>query len=270
MGIAIPTLIAQENARWKVCAILPSRQPVFDSVARRLCAPGAKARYQWVEKQTGVPWFTIAIIHERECSQNWNGNIAQGDPWSKVSTRVPKGRGPFTSWENAAIDALVNCAPKAAKWTDWSVGGMLTILELYNGLGYANGPVAKGVKYPPMPSPYIWAGTSVQKPGKYVADGVFDPEKMDTQLGCAGMLMAMAKLDSSIVLTTLPGVGNATTRISPSLPQVPVTPPPAKPAGNAQKPVDAPKPAGPSIANPAKGSIGDAIAGFLRAIFGKK
>jgi hypothetical protein len=73
---------------------------------------------------------------------------------------------------------------------------MLTNLERYNGLGYAAGPL-KG-KYPPMPSPYVWAGTNQQVKGKYVRDGVFDPNHMDTQLGVAGLILTMMQLDPSI------------------------------------------------------------------------
>ena len=79
-----------------------------------------------------------AVVHERESSQNWNGSLAQGDPWNLVSTHVPAGRGPFKSWEDAAVDALVNCHPFAARNMDWSIGGTLTMLEQYNGLGYSN------------------------------------------------------------------------------------------------------------------------------------
>src|SRR5437868_3575104 len=76
------------------------------AVAVRLCAGTAKARYQLIARQTAVPWFVIAVIHEREASQNWAASIAQGDRWDRVSTHVPQGRGPFRSFEAAAIDAL--------------------------------------------------------------------------------------------------------------------------------------------------------------------
>ena len=95
----------------------------FSSVARHLVAPDARCRYQAVAARTGVPWAVIAVIHERESSQDWTGSLAQGDPWNRVSVHVPAGRGPFKSWEDAAIDALVNCAPHAARNKDWSIGG---------------------------------------------------------------------------------------------------------------------------------------------------
>jgi lysozyme family protein len=99
----------------------------FTSTAKSLVA--AKPRYQAVEASTGVPWFVIAVIHERESSQNWFASLAQGDPWNRVSVHAPAGRGPFASWEEAAIDALVECAPHLARNKDWSIGGALTELE---------------------------------------------------------------------------------------------------------------------------------------------
>ncbi len=161
----------------------------FASVARHLLDPAAKARYAAVSEKTNVPWPFIAVAHQRESSQNWSASLAQGDPWSRVSVHVPAGRGPFQSWEDAAVDALVDCAPHAVRNRDWSIGGTLTMLEQYNGLGYA----ARGI-----PSPYIWSGTDQYKSGKYVRDGVFDPHAVDSQLGCAGLLMAMMRLDPTI------------------------------------------------------------------------
>ncbi len=110
----------------------------FSSVAKHLVATDAKARYRSVEAKTGIPWAVIAVIHERESSQDWTGSLAQGDPWNRVSVHVPAGRGPFKSWEEAAIDALVNCSPRAAYNKDWSIGGKLTKLEEYDGLAYAS------------------------------------------------------------------------------------------------------------------------------------
>lgn len=176
------------TARWLKAKINPDHGAQFLDVARRLVS--AKARYQQVSLQTGVPWWFIAVVHERESSQNWNSSLAQGDPWDKVSVHVPAGRGPFNSWEEAAVDALVNCSPFAARNKDWSIGGTLTMLEEYNGLGYANRGIA---------SPYVWAGTNQYTSGKYVRDGVFDPDVVDRQLGCAGLLLAMKSIDPSVL-----------------------------------------------------------------------
>jgi lysozyme family protein len=230
----MPNLIALKSAnakRWADAGLTRD----FSAIARHLVAPDAKKRYQAVSAKTGVPWATIAVIHERESSQDWTGSLAQGDPWNRVSVHVPAGRGPFRSWEEAAIDALVNCAPYAARNTDWSIGGTLTRLEEYNGLGYASRGVA---------SPYVWSGTDRYTSGKYVRDGVYDPDAIDRQPGCAGLLLAMMALDPTITFTGLAAA-------------------PAKSIPTNPAPV-------PSITNPSKGSIGALIASILSAISKRK
>lgn len=178
--------------RWDKCKVSADKASAFKVVADRLMATEAKARYQAVEKRTGVPWWFIAVVHEREASQRWDRSLAQGDPWNKKSVHVPANRGPFTSWEDAAYDALVNCPPYAARNKDWSIGNALAMLEKYNGLGYYR----KGI-----PSPYIWAGTNQYTKGKYVADGKYDPNAVDQQLGCAGLLKFMNVLSKTSVPT---------------------------------------------------------------------
>lgn len=175
-------LVTLNQHRWDKCIVNPDKIAAFKQVGDRLSASTAKARYQTVEKKTGVPWWFIAVVHEREASQRWDRSLAQGDPWNKKSTHVPANRGPFNSWEDAAYDALVNCPPYAARNKDWTIGGALTMLEKYNGLGYYR----KGI-----PSPYIWAGTNQYSRGKYVSDGVFSATTVDTQLGVAGLLKSM-------------------------------------------------------------------------------
>lgn len=203
------TALIRDNARrWSQMKIL--RGAEMDKVAARLIAPGAKSRYKEIESATGVPWPVIAVIHEREASQNFLANIAQGDPFDRVSIHVPKGRGPFPSFKAAAIDALTNCAPYASRWSVWTIGGALTLLEQYNGIGYYK----RG-----LPSPYIWSGTDQYVSGKYVADGVFDPNVVDRQLGCAGLLKAMMQMDQTITFT-------GTTIAPPKPPPKPVSPQP--------------------------------------------
>jgi len=187
--IDLAKLKAANAARWTAMHTDPALGATLDRVAGCLIDPAAKARYETVSAQTDVPWFIIAVIHEREASQSWAANLAQGDPWNAVSVHVPKGQGPFKSWEDAAVNALLRCAPYAAHWADWSIGGALTLLEEYNGLGYA----MRGV-----PSPYLWAGNNQYKSGKYIADGHYDLNAIDHQLGCAALLARMALADQSV------------------------------------------------------------------------
>jgi lysozyme family protein len=183
--VDMAALKAENAKRWAVAKLTRN----FVATAKSLTSQAAKDRYVTVQNYTGVPWWFIAIIHEREASQSWTGSLAQGDPWNKVSVHEPRGRGPFQSWEAAAIDALTQCSPYAARNKDWTVGETLTLWEEYNGLGYA----ARS-----LPSPYVWSGTDQYVSGKFVRDDVFDPDVIDLQPGCAGLVMTMMNMDPSI------------------------------------------------------------------------
>lgn len=227
--VDVNALSAANAKRWANAK--STRKAESASVALRLYK--ARQRYQTVERQTGVPWPAIAVIHERESSQQWNASLAQGDPWNRVSVHVPAGRGPFESWEAAAIDALVKCPPFLARHKDWSIAAALTALETYNGIGYA----ARAV-----PSPYLWSGTNQYRAGKYVRDGFYDPGKVDPQLGCAALLMALTELD--------PDISFAGTKIAKN-----------SASGDTAKP---------SLTNPSKGSIGAFVVNLIRAVFRRK
>lgn len=171
-----------DNAkRWESSKF--TRSTAINAQAEKISAN--RHRYEAVSKATGVPWDVIGVIHYRESSGDFAGVLHNGQKiigTGKKTTLVPKGRGPFSTWEAAAIDALMNCAPFAAKNKDWSISGTLDILERYNGLGYRK----KG-----LPSPYLWAGTDQYVKGKYVADGKYDPNHVDQQLGVAPLLMKL-------------------------------------------------------------------------------
>jgi lysozyme family protein len=190
MGPVLKRLKDANEERSRRMQVNASLTSTLNGVARRLIAPATKQRYQAISAATQVPWFVIAAIHEREASQSFNANIAQGDRWDRVSVNVPAGRGPFASFEAAALDALTNCAPFAARWRDWTFSGALTLLEQYNGLGYARRN---------LPSPYIWASTDQYVSGKFVSDHHFDPNAIDHQLGCAALMAQMKLADVSIV-----------------------------------------------------------------------
>ncbi len=200
----IATLEAANTARWHAMHIRASRIAGFDATARRLCETRAKLRYQRIAQTVwGKPerWWFVALVHEREAGgpPHWDRQLAQGDPLDKISRHDPVGRGPFLNhaddlpgqdaFYRGALDALLDCPPYAGKWSAWSIGGALTLLEDYNGLGYA----AHGV-----PSAYVWSGSDQYVSGKFVADHVYRPGVIDVQEGCAPLLSRMMALDSSI------------------------------------------------------------------------
>lgn len=185
MPFDINTLREANAKRWAAAII--TRGPEYATPVARIL--GAKDRYKAISIATGVPWYYIAAFHYRECGLNFSQSLAQGDPWDQVSRHVPAGRGPFHSFEDAAVDALTACPPYASRNKDWSLPGGLTIAEGYNGLKYA---------YAGVPSPYIWSGTNQYKIGKVIVDhGPIEPV-VDKQLGIAGLILSLMAQDASI------------------------------------------------------------------------
>lgn len=146
-------------------------------------------RYSYITKQLNlVPklWAVIAVIHDLECGQDFSKYLGNGESIYKVTVLVPKGRGPFNSFEDGAVDALK--LQGIENVVDWTVDGILYWLEGFNGYGYE--------KYHNMPSPYLWAGTNHYTKGKYVEtkgeDGQyhtkFYPEVVSKQIGVAVLL----------------------------------------------------------------------------------
>lgn len=148
-----------------------------------------RTRYEAVEARTGVPWFWIALVHLRESSRDFRGVLHNGQKiigTGKLTTLVPKGRGPFETWEEAAVDALTYMG--LDKIDDWPLERCLHAFERYNGWGY----------FGKINSPYVWAGTNLYSRGKYVADGKYDPNHVDKQLGLAAVLKILTELSDDI------------------------------------------------------------------------
>lgn len=137
--------------------------------------------YIEVQKATGVPWQFIAVVHYRESSLNFKRHMHNGDPLTAKTKQVPKGRPlkgqpPFT-WQESAVDWIQYMGYHKVK--DWSLPEILRLLEKNNGMGYNRKN---------MLSPYLWAGSNHYTKGKYIADGKFDANAIDAQIGTAVLL----------------------------------------------------------------------------------
>lgn len=186
----LANITVTNNVLWKTCVILPNRYDEVFKLGQKLNTPSRVLDYKNVFVDTDVPWWVVAIIDYRESDCDRTCSIAQGDPWNKVSRHTPRGRGPFKSWHDTAVDALIRCAPFAAKWKDWSPGGTLTLTESYNGFGYE--------EYHHETSPYNWGATNHEERGKYEEDGKYNPAAWDNQIGCAAILKVLMKLNDEV------------------------------------------------------------------------
>ena len=162
-----------------------TRTSQVEKAAKKIIAN--KAKYQAVEAQVGTPWYMIGALHMRESNNDFRGVLHNGEHiiGTKRKTRlVPAGRGPFATWEEAAIDALKLKKHHLIK--DWSIEQVLYSSEQFNGWGYLN----KGIN-----SPYMWAGSNHYTRGKYVADHVFSGSTVDSQLGVAPVMKRVLELE---------------------------------------------------------------------------
>ncbi len=150
------------------CQINPGKAAQVEKLTGGLVSN--KPRYTEVGEPLGVPWYVVAVIHNMECSQNFNEHLHNGDALTARTIHVPKGRptegDPPFSWEDSASDALV--FEGYSQWKDWTIPGMLYKLEGYNGWGYR-------LYHPEVKSPYLWSASNQYLSGKYVSDGRYAP-----------------------------------------------------------------------------------------------
>jgi lysozyme family protein len=140
--------------------------------------------YETIMQATGVPWQFVGLFHSMEGGLNFSTHLHNGDPLTARTVQVPKGRPktgnpPFTFAESA-IDALQ--FDGLAGETNWGLAETLFRLEKYNGFGSRK----KGIN-----TPYLWSYSNHYTKGKYVADGVWDPNAVSKQCGAAVLLQRM-------------------------------------------------------------------------------
>ncbi|QOG16569.1 MULTISPECIES: peptidoglycan-binding protein [Bradyrhizobium] len=190
MKVSFEAIKDEYERNWSNMRIRPGRADAATEAARK--AISHKDTYTEIQNKTDVPWWFVAVLHSRESSFNFNTYLGNGQALNRVTTIVPKGRGPFASFAEGAVDALRLEGFVGAR--DWGIARTMFRLEQYNGFGYRG----RGVN-----SPYLWSGSNVygppeQRGGKFVGDGSFDPGTVDPQLGAAVILKAMMELDASI------------------------------------------------------------------------
>jgi lysozyme family protein len=169
---------------WASMNIRADKRDAVGRTAKTLI--GRKSQYVAVSKQTGVPWFVIAALHNRESDANFSTYLGNGEPLDRVTRLVPKGRGPFETWEAGAIDAL--SLDGLDRVNEWTPERACFEIEKFNGFGYRN----RGVN-----SPYLWSFSNHYARGKYVADGRFSASHVDQQCGAIPILKRIMELDET-------------------------------------------------------------------------
>lgn len=148
----------------------------------------------------GIPFWFIGILHRMECDADPECQIANGEPWNRVTRLVPKGLGPWNSFAESVPDILADYA----KPTNWGfdlraldpmdIPACLYRLESWNGFGARE--MRNPNTTPANAPPYIYSGAECDdqilfEKGKDVSDGQFDPEAPSTQIGVLALLIAL-------------------------------------------------------------------------------
>ena len=172
--------------------VLPNWKDAIDRKARGIYAN--KARYEEVSLATNVPWQVIGLIHSLEANLDFTKNLYNGEPLNQRTRKVPKGKGPFSSWEEAAVEALQYDG--LDKIEDWSDEQVAYALEKYNGFGYRTRRTG-------VLSPYLWSGTNHYTTGKFVEEkdrsgkyvSVYKPNVKSAQIGAVPLYLRLKEID---------------------------------------------------------------------------
>ena len=173
--------------------IRPECEHILQITAERLLHD--EPVYARIYEATGVPIAFLMALSEREMSGNLHCYLGNGQRLTRRTTIVPKGRGPFPDSPDGffagAVDALrLDGLDKfITEFGEWTKPLACYASEDWNGWGYRQFKI---------PSPYVFGGTTVQEPGKYIRDHQYDPGLMDPQLGTFAIMTKLIELDPGL------------------------------------------------------------------------
>lgn len=201
MDVSFAHLEADYARLFATMEIRPEWAAEIDRAARRVLK--LKTRFLTVERLSGVPWVMVALLALREADLDLTAHLHNGDPLTSWTTHKPAnrpgtGKPPFT-WEASAVDALAYDGLTALR--GWSIELIGWASETYNGFGPRDHGIASG---------YLWSGTLHYRKGKYVRDGVWDPDFVDRQPGVMPVLARLMALDPTIDFGRLIETGKPT------------------------------------------------------------
>lgn len=136
-------------------------------------------KYNEVASHIDCNIHALICSHYREAGCDFDRQILNGQAWDMKTTIVPKGEGPFESFEVSCKRGF-DIKPKMEH--ENNIIDILHFLERWNGWGYRR----RGVW-----SPYLWSYTNLYVKGYYTSDGKFSMNAVNRQLGCASLLIAI-------------------------------------------------------------------------------
>lgn len=183
---AFDSIKADYDKLFATCAIRDKNRSDVAWYVTKLSDPRYQKQWLAAAQEVCAPWYFVAIIHAMEASFDFKAHLHNGDPLSEQTVQVPAHRppkwNPPSDWVSSAKDALI--FDGFSDQQDWSVARTLYRWESYNGFrSRRNG----------INTPYLWSFTNQYSKGKFVADGVWDPNAVSKQCGAAAMLKALVE-----------------------------------------------------------------------------
>lgn len=211
-----PFKAIEPELRQRLSVLKLTREAETTRRAEQLVAPKILNRFRPVYAELLIPIVWMVCSFERESGMDFTRSPAQGDRWDRISKNVPRGVGPFTSFEASAEWSYEHDGINKNS-SPWDLAYACYAWERFNGFGPRDHGRVSG---------YIFSGTDQYDPpagkgGKYVSDGKWNPSAVDQQLGCVALALEMIRLDPSLAF----GEPIMPKPIEPPIP-IPVTPTP--------------------------------------------
>ncbi len=185
------TRIELLKSLWDTCKIT-NPKPVQDAANGVM---KSWLTYKQVGDQLFIPAWVIGCLHYRESNFDFETWLANGDPLFDasgtpiVTTDVPAGLGPCSTWVDAALLSLQHQGWGAGN-LHWDVANALDNIHSWNGWGPE--------EYHHDNSGYVWACTNQYKSGMYTADDTWSDTAVDERPGCAAIMLALSAMGVEI------------------------------------------------------------------------
>lgn len=171
------SLRAEYLKNWLESTINSSHRKSVERIVDKILEK--KKIYEEACELSGYDFFFMVTAHYRECGNDLNRQLLNGQRWTQRTTLVPKGLGPFQSFQDSCKKAF-DLKPKMKN--PRNISELLHALERHNGWGYRR----RGIW-----SPYIWSYTTLYTTGYYTSDGNFSMKAVNRQSGCAAILKVL-------------------------------------------------------------------------------
>jgi lysozyme family protein len=172
------------NRLFKTCQIREAKRSEVQWAVNKIIDTKNQTRWLPAAQEVCAPWYFVGLTHYMECGLDFRAHLHNGDPLTERTVQVPENRPPVwnppSDWTSSAIDTLTY--EGFANQADWSIAHTLYRFERNNGFGSRRNGIY---------TPYLWSFSNHYSRGKFISDGVWDPDAVSKQVGAGVILKAL-------------------------------------------------------------------------------